>query len=163
MRPLVVGVTELRKRSGSRRTVTTDVELPGLAISSAAVPPGGEVHVELELESVPESVVATGTVEAPWQGECRRCLRTVTGTLRADVREVFELHPVEGETYPLVDDHVDLEPVVRDAVMLSLPLAPLCDDDCRGPDPDEFPIAGEGSEAKEPDPRWSALGDLRFD
>lgn len=161
MKPLVVGVTELRKRSGSRRTVSTDVELSGLAISSAAVPSGGEVHIEIELESVPESIVATGVVEAPWEGECRRCLRTVTGMLRTDVREVFERHPVEGETYPLVDDHVDLEPMVRDAVLLSLPLAPLCADDCRGPDPEQFPIVEEAPHG--PDPRWSALGDLRFD
>ena len=91
----------------------------------------------------------------------------------AEVREVFEPRPVEGETYPLADDTVDLEPMVRDAVLLALPLAPLCGDDCLGPAPDVFPAVVEGDgpvddgdrEAAEPpaDPRWAALDELRFD
>jgi uncharacterized protein len=45
-----------------------------------------------------------------------------------------------------------------------LPLAPLCRDDCRGPDPERFPALSESDEANPAiDPRWAALGELHFD
>ena len=78
--------------------------------------------------------------------------------------EVFEPHPVDGETYPIEGDEVDLEPVVRDGVLLHLPLAPLCRPDCPGPAPEAFPTMVEGEDGEvsdedlsgEParDPRW---------
>ena len=82
---------------------------------------------------------------------------------------IFEVHPEEGETYPIDGDEVDLEPVVRDAALLSLPLAPLCREDCAGPAPDAFPATVEGedepADGDEParDPRWAALDELRFE
>lgn len=78
----------------------------------------------------------------------------------AEVREVFEPRWEEGETYPLKGDQIDLEPLVRDAVLLTLPLAPLCEDACAGPDPEEHPVGVEGGAPSEPDPRWAALRDL---
>jgi uncharacterized protein len=86
-----------------------------------------------------------------------------------DLSEVFEARPTPGETYPIQGDDIDLEPVVRDAVLLHLPLAPLCGDDCRGPAPDAFPavpadVAGaESGDAPVRDPRWAALDVLRDD
>jgi uncharacterized protein len=79
---------------------------------------------------------------------------------------VFEVRPVDGETYPIEGDEVDLEPVVRDAALLHLPLAPLCRPDCEGPAPDVFPTRVEGDATDdEParDPRWAALDELRLD
>ena len=149
--------------------------LPGLGISTAVVPDEAEILIDVELEALSTGLVATGTVEVPWEGECRRCLDPVRGVATAPVREVFEPRPVEGETYALADDLVDLEPMVRDAVLLALPLAPLCGPDCRGPAPESFPavaaagVDGAGSTSREDDqvrpadPRWAALGDLRFD
>jgi uncharacterized protein len=173
---LRVGVADLLAHPGSRRAVRVAVALPGIAISTAAVPPDEPIEVELELESIlPPGVTATGRVRAPWTGSCRRCLEPVTGVVEARVREVFERHPVEGETYRLVGDEVDLEPLVRDAVLLSLPLAPLCSEACRGPAPDLFPArvaddsdAGQvdrddAAPAPVHDPRWAALDELRFD
>ena len=71
-----------------------------------------------------------------WQGTCRRCLEPVEGEAEASVKEIFERHPVEGETYLLDGESIDLEPLVRDAVLLALPLAPLCREDCPGPAPE---------------------------
>jgi uncharacterized protein len=68
-----------------------------------------------------------------------------------------------GETWPLTSDEIDLEPVVREAVLLALPLAPLCDEGCLGPAPERFPATVEdGDVAEEPprDPRWAALDQL---
>ena len=166
--PLRVGIADLRRRPGTRRRVTEAVPLDDLAVSTAAVPSGSPVEVDLELETLSDGLVATGTIGAPWVGDCRRCLRPVEGRAEVEVREIFQPRPTEGETYPLGEDIVDLEPMVRDAVLLALPLAPLCAEDCRGPAPEQFPtgIADEGSgvpPAPPVDPRWAALSGLDFE
>jgi uncharacterized protein len=169
-RPLLVGVTDLLRRLGTRRPVQRSVGLDDLAISTASVTPGADVVVDLELESISNGVSATGTVTVPWTGACRRCLEPVTGTAVTEVQEIFDRHPVEGETYPFAGDVIDLEPLVRDAALLALPLAPLCETGCRGPEPDAFPATVEGEDEgdgtdQEPagDPRWAALDQLRFE
>src|SRR5688500_2667127 len=136
---LRIGVMELRRRPGTQREVHVATPLPGLAITSAHVPEGADVVVDGTLEAIEGAVTVSGTVTAPWTGECRRCLDPVVGTLEVPLSEVFEPHPVDGDTYPLEGDEVDLEPVVRDGVLLHLPLAPLCRPDCPGPAPDVFP------------------------
>lgn len=68
-----------------------------------------------------------------------------------------------GELLAMDGDFVDLGPVVHDAVVLALPLAPLCREDCPGPDPAHFPVVTADPSAPPPDPRWSALAELRFD
>ena len=80
---------------------------------------------------------------ARWTGECRRCLETTGGEVKVGSSEMFEPDPVEGETYRLGRDHVDLAPALRDALALALPLAPLCDEACAGPDPDDHPVTVE--------------------
>src|SRR5690606_41961509 len=77
--------------------------------------------------------MASGTITGRWAGECRRCLEETGGEVRVAFREVFEPNPTEGETYPLGADEVDLEPALREAVSLALPLAPLCDEACDVP------------------------------
>src|SRR3954470_8818646 len=132
-------VSELRRRIGSRRELHRVMPARGLGLSSAGVPEGDEVMIDGVLESIPEGVVVAGAVTVPWTGECRRCLKEVQGTAVAEIREIFETHPADGETWPLAGDHVDLAPMLHDPVLLTLPLAPLCTDSCRGPAPDLFP------------------------
>lgn len=122
----------------------------------------------LDLEAVSGGVTATGTLGTIWRGSCRRCLDDVEGRLDLVLDEVFEDAPTEGETYPTDGDLIDLEPVLRDAVLLALPLAPLCRPDCAGPAPDRFevelpPEDAPGPEAEVRDPRWAALDALRED
>lgn len=167
-RPLEVAVTDLRTHPATRRAFRRRVELADLTISTAVVPSGGEIEVDLILESTGTDVVASGTITAPWVGPCRRCLTPVEGTAETVVREIFEPRPTEGETYELREDSVDLEPLVRDAVLLALPLAPLCRPDCSGPAPEQFPTgprgdAGTDDREASPDPRWAALDELRFE
>ena len=163
-RPLQVGVSELLRHPGARRPFHTDVALEGLAVSTARVPDGAPVHVDLVLESLSSALTASGTVRVAWEGACRRCLDPIDGETEADVTaEVFERRPTEGETYPLVGEQIDLEPLVRDAVLLALPLAPLCGDDCRGPAPESFPTGSLDEAAPPLDPRWAGLDQLSFD
>jgi uncharacterized protein len=169
----VVGVTDVVRRPGTRKPVRRTAPFDELALSTAAVAPGGDVVLDVELEAISNGIVSYGTLTVPWVGACRRCLEPVRDVAVAEVREVFERHPTEGETYPLGDDVVDLEPMVRDAVLLALPLAPLCAEGCRGPDPEVVPVApvdegeGDGETGADAgvtaDPRWAALDQLRFD
>jgi uncharacterized protein len=160
--PLVVGVTELLRRPGVQRRIAVSSELTEVAISSALVPDDVEVEAQLTLEAMSDhAITVKGTITAPWRGECRRCLRSIAGTVSVDVEEVFEARPVEGETYQLDGDRLNLEPLVRDAALLSLPLAPLCEAACRGPEPEGHPIGTDA--AASIDPRWSGLGELKFD
>jgi uncharacterized protein len=166
---LRIGVMELRRRPGTQRDVHVATTLPGLHITGAQVPDDAELQVDATLESIEgAAVTVTGTVTVPWTAECRRCLDQIGGVATVAVSEVFEVTPVEGETYPIEGDEVDLEPVVRDAALLHLPLAPLCRPDCTGPAPDAFPTTVEGEAAEDDgealrDPRWAALDQLRLD
>jgi uncharacterized protein len=172
-RALTVFVADLQKHPGSRRTEQIPVELPDLAISTSRVPEDATILIDVVVESLSSSISVAGTITIPWSGDCRRCLGDANGVVVADVKEIFEGRPTDGKTYPLGGDHIDLEPMVRDAVLLSLPLAPLCSPDCAGPAPEVVPVStavdepvpGEPLDEPAPpaDPRWSALDDLRFD
>ncbi len=170
--PLRVGITELRRRPGTQRDVAVALPLPGLAITGAQVPDDAPLVVDLTLEAIEGAALTVhGTVDVPWTAECRRCLDDVHGTITVDVREVFEVAHTDGETYPIEGDEVDLEPIVRDAALLNLPLAALCRPECPGPAPEAFPAivadpeAADAAAAAEPvgDPRWAALDQLRLD
>lgn len=168
-------VAEIRRRTGVQRPLDRAypaAALGELATTAAAAPPGSDVELHAVAEASGSDVVVTGTVTFAWEGECRRCLQAVEGRVEADLREIFENEPVEGETWPVAGDAIDLAPVLRETVLLALPLVPLCSDDCAGPDPERFPTtveadagpADEDEEVAPPaDPRWAALDQLRFE
>jgi uncharacterized protein len=168
-RPLVISVADLLAHPGTRRHIEIEEELDELALSESGIEPGETVRAKLTLESTGSAVVVQGGVQARWLGECRRCLGEVRGELDTHIREVFERHPTEGETYLLDGDEIDLEPVLRDAVLLALPIAPLCDEVCGGPEPEHYRVtpiddaadAIVGRDADAVDPRWAALDELR--
>jgi uncharacterized protein len=160
---LRVGVADLRRHPGTRRRWTGTARLEGLVVSSSRVRHDAAVEIAVELEAISGGLVVEGLVRVPWEGECRRCLEPVRGLVEARVREVFEDRPTEGETYPLEPEEVDLAPMVRDAVLLALPLAPLCRAACSGPAPESFPTGPAATPERPPvDPRWAALDELRF-
>jgi uncharacterized protein len=160
----VIGLAEHRRKAGHPFPHHLVGPLPGLAVAGSRVADDVDVTASLTLEIIVDGrLTAIGRVAAPWSGECRRCLQDVEGVLDVEVSEVFEADPADdADTYPLAGDRVDLEPMVRDAVLLGLPLAPLCRDDCAGPDPDDHPV-GAGEREPAADPRWAALGQLRFE
>lgn len=126
----------------------------------------GNASYRITLEAEGGRVHVTGDVRAGWSGACRRCLETTTGELQVRVGEIFEPYPVEGETWPIDDGEIDLTPALTQALLLELPLAPLCDTACAGPDPDRYPTIREPEPDKAPasgrDPRWAALDGLRL-
>lgn len=159
-----IGVSELRRRPGNRQTVRRVVDLGALATSSCEVPPPGEADLDVTMEALSDGVTVVGVVRVPWSGACRRCLEPTSGVVEAEISEVFKDTPEDDDMYAVDGDAVDLGPVVHDAAVLSLPLAPLCADDCAGPDPEQFPVATASDPVEPPaDPRWAALSELRFD
>lgn len=165
-----LSVVEDLRHPGVQRHVQRVLDLSGVGTTTARVAGDGLVDADLVVEAIGDDICVSGTLRVPWMGECRRCLGEVTGELDVPVREVFERRPTEGETYPLGDGVVDLGPMVREAVLLAMPLAPLCSAGCAGPDPERFPARtpGEHDDDSEPgerprDPRWAALDELRFD
>ena len=103
------------------------------------VPPGAPLELDLRLESVMEGVLVSGTVTAPLAGECGRCLESLSDEVVVDVQELYaypastsEQTADEDELSFMDGDFLDLEPALRDAVVLALPLTPLCDPDCQG-------------------------------
>ncbi len=162
-RPFVVHVAKLRRAMGTRWHERRQGWIEGLDLADVAVPEGTLPVADVVLESVLGGVSVTGTVLAPWAGECRRCLAPASGVLELAVRELYTEDGDGDETYPLVHDEVDLEPLVRDAVLLELPRAPLCRPDCLGLCPTCGANRNEeacGCEAPR-DPRWGALDALR--
>jgi uncharacterized protein len=115
------------------RTVRAPEEM---RVGLAEVPAGAGIEVAVRLESVTEGVLVTGTAAAPVAGECARCLDALASSVEASFQELYryEADPADDdEDAPLLDgDLLDLEQVVRDAVVLALPLSPLCRDDCPG-------------------------------
>ena len=165
-RPFLVQVAALRKQNGATRVEHREGLIPGLGAVSVVVPDDEPVVLDVTLASYPGGITVDGTVTAAWHGECRRCGGPVAGRMSARVRERFA--PAGGtdrdeEAYPLEGDELDLEPLARDAVLLELPLAPLCADDCAG----LCPTCGANRNtetcgcAPVGDPRWAALDALR--
>jgi len=171
--PLVLDTRELGRRPGSQREVTRSVPAPAdLGIEVLRVPEGSPVELDLRLEAVMEGVLVTGSATAELVGECVRCLEPIKDEMSARFQELFvyddhDHDPDEDdETRRLEDDLLDLEPLLRDAVVLALPFQPLCMEDCPGlcaecgarlaDDPEhthEAPI----------DPRWAGLTQLTQD
>jgi len=162
-RPFLVHASRLRKAVGTRWHEVRRGVIEDLACSGSAVPEGAEIEADVVLESVVGGVSVTGTVQATWTGTCRRCLEAAGDTLVVPVREHFTEGGDGEETYPLHDGEVDLEPMVRDAVLLELPQAPLCRPQCQGICPTCGVNRNEETCRCRPqrDERWAALDVLR--
>ena len=161
---LVLDTRELGRRAGAMKVVQTSVEAPAdLGIDVIGVPPGSPVAIDVRLESVVEGVLVTGTARVGVAGECVRCLVPISDELEVEIQELF-VHPAsevnDDEASRLQGDLIDLEPLLRDEVVLDLPFQPLCREDCAGlcticganlndhPDHEHDVVV---------DPRWEAL------
>jgi len=169
--PLVLDTRDLPRRPGALRTVERVVPAPAdLGLEMIGVPEGAELSLDLRLESVSEGVLVSGTISGPVKGECGRCLHPITDSLVVRIQELYayensitDATTDEDEVGRLQGDLIDLEPALRDAVVLALPTNPLCRQDCPGLCPecgvhwDELP-AGHGHQ--QVDPRWAGLSKL---
>ncbi|MFA5606716.1 MAG: DUF177 domain-containing protein [Leucobacter sp.] len=145
---------EMRER---RRTISVPEQL-GEAL--AWVPAGAELELKVRLESVHEGILVTAEIETMMHAECGRCLRAFATPFQIEFQELFAYTPSEADEYGVHGDHVDLEPPLRDAVVLALPFQPVCRPDCPGLDPESGELRDAGADeppATDIDPRWAAL------
>ena len=166
--PWLVDLRELGRRAGSMQELERTLPAPGdWRVELIGVPEGGEVSLRLRLESVMEGVLVSGEVDVPVAGSCARCLEPIEDRLELDVQELFayagsttEATSEEDEVRRVEGEHLDLEPMVRDLVVLSLPLAPTCTEDCAGlcvdcgQRLDDLPADHTHEQL---DPRWAGL------
>jgi len=167
--PFVIDTRELSRRPGSMRTVTRTVPAPeGMGLDVIAVPPGSDVALDLRLEAVMEGVLVSGTAQVHVAGECVRCLEPLEDDLEVDIQELYaypgssSAEADEDEVCQLEGDLLDLEPVARDAVVLALPLQPVCAEDCPGLCAECGARLAEDPDHRHDvlDSRWAALGGL---
>jgi uncharacterized protein len=152
------------------RTVPAPPDDTRLGLEVIAVPAGAPIELDVRLESVTEGVYLSGTVRAPLRGECARCLDGVVDEIETELGELFAFPEsvtdatTDADELPrVVDEQVDVEQTVRDALVLALPLAPLCDPDCAGLCPEcggRRAELGPGHRHETMDPRWAALREL---
>ncbi|MHA7155216.1 YceD family protein [Arthrobacter sp. TMN-50] len=167
---MIFNVKDLGRSPGSMRTIEEHVPAPkDFGVVLIGVQEGSPVELDLRLEAVHEGILVSGTADVEIVGECGRCLDPIRYGSSIDVQELFYYDDVElSEGDELVEEHrvdrdsIDLEPVLRDAVVTSLPFQPVCREDCEGlcsecgarlaDDPDH--------QHEILDPRWSALTGL---
>ena len=169
--PLTIGVRDLEHRPGTMRRLEEVVPAPenfGNALIGA--PEGSDIDLDLRLESVHDGILVSGTAAVAVHGECSRCLDPIDYDLDVDVQELYVFDPAadggedseDDQMYEVQDETIDLEPMLRDAVITQLPFQPVCREDCQGlcaqcgarleDDP--------GHHHEVLDPRWSALSGL---
>ncbi len=180
---------QLGRQAGSALTQTRTVPAPDdLRLELIGVPAGADVALEVRFEAVSEGVLATGTATVPLAGECARCLAPLISSVIVGFQELYlyaegrhDKHDKHGKhdrydnhdeqeeqdaegLYHLDGDLLDLEPAFRDAVVLALPMSPLCREDCPGLCAEcGAPLADAGPGHQHDaavDPRWAALRQL---
>jgi len=170
--PFIVHVARLRRNVGATSheerhgpvALAGPLHENGIDPGRSVVPEGAEAEVVVDVRSFSGGIEVTGTVSAPWTGVCRRCTIPVGGELHIPVQERFIPGPVsEDDLYPITDDTIDLGPLARDAIVLELPAAPLCREDCQGLCPHCGADRNEGDCGcvAPRDARWANLDVLR--
>ncbi|MEU5787048.1 YceD family protein [Micromonospora purpureochromogenes] len=169
--PLVLDTRDLPRRPGALRTVKRVASAPAdLGVELIGVPEGADLDLDLRLESVSEGVLVSGTISGPVRGECGRCLREINDSVVVNIQELYAYENSatdettdEDEVGRMQGDLIDLEPALRDAVVLTLPTNPLCREDCPGLCPecgvhwDDLPADHSHQQI---DPRWASLSQL---
>jgi uncharacterized protein len=188
---LIFDLRSLSRQAGSARAETRIATAPSdMRLELISVPEGNDIELNLRFEAVTEGVLVTGTATAQLTGECARCLGPVADTVTVSLLELFRYHEerprgranannsnsnsydkdpedqADNDEERFLDgDLLDLEPALRDAVVLALPMSPLCRDDCPGLCVEcGVPLAEAGpghTHEDRPDPRWAGLSKIQ--
>lgn len=158
--PFVIDVSTIIRRPGSMREMSLDVALPErIGEGVATLPAGSGLAIDVRFETLHEGILASGSAEGEMTAECVRCLDPISETIEVAFAELFAYDEDEAYDYRVVDDSVDLELPIRDALVLELPFQPVCQPDCYGLDPQTGEKLTEPRQepADSTDPRWAAL------
>ena len=166
--PFLVNLHELPRRAGEMRFYHLEFPAPeSIGTPMLAIRSGEKLVIDFKAEAVSDGILLSGEVVSKAEGECGRCLDPVQHQVNQEFRELFlyesrksENEEDDEELFALDGDIADIETPIRDAVVLTMPLNPLCKIDCRG-------LCSECGERWESlpvdhshekiDPRWSGL------
>jgi len=161
--PLIVNVVELLRWPGTTKDLSVSISASDFEFNDARIV-DEPVDIAIHLESLSNGISASGHAEARWHGECRRCLVPVSERVTVDFAELYQQIPEDPDAYAIVNDQINLLPMVRENVLLAIPLGPLCREDCPG----LCPVCGAdlaqgrcGCDTTVSDPRWAALESLK--
>ncbi len=161
--PFSVGVRDLVHHPGRTRSASFPVVIDARwGEGLVAVPTGATVSVDVRLEAIHEGILATGSASSRYEGECGRCLEPVAAPVEVEFQELFAYPGTAEGDFEVQDDRVDLEALVRDTIVVTLPFQPVCRPDCPGLDPvsGERRADGAGPAEAPVDPRWAALAPM---
>ncbi|CAN5303284.1 DUF177 domain-containing protein [soil metagenome] len=162
--PYTVDVFDLMHRPGEMRERALDIIVPEeFGNAMIGIKTGSELRVDLRMESLHDGILVSADIDGTAAGECGRCLIDIEQPVQVDIQELFAYSSDEAFEYEVHEDLIDLEPLIRDAVVLSLPFQPVCQDDCLGlcPQCGVRLLDNPGHEHEAPiDPRWAALSGL---
>lgn len=173
---------ELPRRAGEMKEYELDIEAPfRVGVPLIAVPEGSVIELDVRCESVTEGILVTADIYAVAEGECIRCLDSVEEVVDRKIQELYRYEPTddkgrrskkrgeeeddldEDEVLFVEGEQVNLEIPILDAIVLSLPVNPLCDEDCLGLCPDcgeKWELLPEDHHHEVADPRWAGLKNL---
>lgn len=169
MSGLVFDVSEMLERPGANRVIKRGVAISGLQGALGGIGEDEPVHVDLSLDAVTDGIAVSGTIRGTLHLACSRCLVRYDRSFDNQVDEMFFAGAVrqgeyEGDGYEVSENHVDLEPMLRDVIVLGIPLAPLHDEHCRGLCPTcgaDRNLTDCGHTQQLNDLRWAPLEALR--
>ena len=165
---LLLNATELLRQPGTVRTISTAVAQADVDVDEPRL--HGDIAIELSLTSTLDDIEVVGTLTVDWSDECRRCLNPLAGPLTVEVDERYAPssddpgRTVDPEAFPIEHGQLDLAPMVREELLLGVPDAPLCRDDCAGICPEcgaDLAAGSCGCRREVRDERWAALDQLR--
>lgn len=159
---------------GSTVTFNEQMDVSGLLKGRRDVTGAGPLSVSLKVTGEEDVIQVEGELSISLNMACSRCLSDVPEQIVIPIFETFkpvasldEAEDVDGEededVIKIASDKVDLKPLVEEVLLLSLPFAPLCDDDCKGLCPNCGQNLNErqcGCNTEKIDPRFAALKDL---
>ena len=163
---ITLSVHDLTRGPGQFRSEVLEVAAPAdLGVEMASVSENATLKLTLTLTSVSEGVLATGQVSAPVTGECARCLAPISYQSDFELSQLYYYLKADADQDGLfvIDEQIDIEPAIRDAIVLNLPFRPLCKPDCAGlcvqcgTDLNEDPTHHHDEEIDE---RWAGLQGL---
>ena len=160
MQPFIINVLEVVRRPGNRKPVQVSAPVAGVVLGDVTVPETSDVDVDVVLEAMSDGLTVTGTVSGTWAAECRRCLGPAGERITVEVQEVCQVVVTADDAYEYDGERLDLEPIAREALILDLPIAPLCREDCAGLCPECGANRNEGDcghNSGPTDPRWAGL------
>ena len=162
--PLLINIIEMTRRAGTLKDIEITIPVSTFDFADKRLNDETEIEIALQLESINGGIIVQGTVTGQSQLLCGRCLRNIEYANVASIDEMYQRVPDNPDAYPIVGESLDLQPMVREMVLLSLPDTPLCKADCPGLCPQcgaDLQSAPCGCQAQRLDERWAILDHLR--